>query len=113
MDSHSLEVTPAEVWANSAHNDIAYQQFGSICSVKTMQSLLECMMRQAEKVEQFKKYQRKNDALHAKYSVKTKSVVTGDYDWGHLQIDATSLFLLTLAQMTASGKVSLDNKKKQ
>jgi phosphorylase kinase alpha/beta subunit len=26
-----------------------------------------------------------------------------DSAWGHLQLDATSLFLLTLAQMTASG----------
>lgn len=69
-----------------------------------MQSLLECMMRQADKVEQFKLHQRKGDALHAKYSVSTKNCVAGDYAWGHLQIDATSLFLLTLAQMTASGK---------
>jgi phosphorylase kinase alpha/beta subunit len=29
--------------------------------------------------------------------------VVGDHEWGHLQIDAISLFLLTLAQMTASG----------
>ena len=27
----------------------------------------------------------------------------GDDEWGHLQLDATSLFLLMLAQMTASG----------
>lgn len=60
-------------------------------------------MRQSDKIEQFKLYQRKNDALHAKYSARTKSTVVGDYEWGHLQIDATSLFLLTLAQMTASG----------
>lgn len=31
------------------------------------------------------------------------STVVGDYDWGHLQIDATSLYILTLAQMTAAG----------
>jgi phosphorylase kinase alpha/beta subunit len=29
--------------------------------------------------------------------------VVGDSEWGHLQIDAISLFLLILAQMTASG----------
>ena len=29
--------------------------------------------------------------------------VVGDTEWGHLQIDAISLYLLTLAQMTASG----------
>lgn len=68
-----------------------------------MQSLLECMMRQVDKVEQFKKYLRSIDCLHAKYSVQTKNTVVGDNQWGHLQIDAISLFLLTLAQMTASG----------
>ena len=29
--------------------------------------------------------------------------VVGDYAWGHLQIDATSLYLLMLAEMTAAG----------
>ena len=29
--------------------------------------------------------------------------VVGDHEWGHLQIDAISLYLLTMAQMTASG----------
>ncbi|VDN57992.1 unnamed protein product [Dracunculus medinensis] len=77
-------------------------ELGLLC-VKIMQSLMECMMRQAEKVELFKRFQRKTDALHAKYSVVTKNVVVSDHGWGHLQIDASSLFLLTLAQMTASG----------
>lgn len=27
----------------------------------------------------------------------------GDFEWGHLQVDATSLYLLTLAQMIAGG----------
>ena len=31
------------------------------------------------------------------------STAVGDYEWGHLQIDATSLYLLTLAEMTAAG----------
>ena len=41
--------------------------------------------------------------LHV-YTVGTCGSVVGDNEWGHLQIDATSLFLLVLAQMTASGK---------
>ncbi|VDL80822.1 unnamed protein product [Nippostrongylus brasiliensis] len=77
-------------------------ELGLTC-IKMMQSLLECMMRQADKVEVFKKYQRPADALHSKFSVSTKSAVCGDTEWGHLQIDAISLFLLTLAQITASG----------
>uniref|UniRef100_A0AC34R2J9 Phosphorylase b kinase regulatory subunit n=1 Tax=Panagrolaimus sp. JU765 TaxID=591449 RepID=A0AC34R2J9_9BILA len=83
--------------------DIAKANELSYTCIKIMQSLLECMMRQVDKVEQFKKNLRSIDCLHAKYSVQTKNPVVGDNQWGHLQIDAISLFLLTLAQMTASG----------
>ncbi|KAK0418134.1 hypothetical protein QR680_013390 [Steinernema hermaphroditum] len=83
--------------------DVAKANELALTCVKIMQSLLECFMLQADKVEQFKLHQRPGDALHAKYSVRTKGPVCGDENWGHLQIDATSLFLLTLAQMTASG----------
>lgn len=68
-----------------------------------MRSLLMCMMRQIDKVEAFKYRQTPKNALHAKYSARDCSTVCGDGDWGHLQIDATSLYLLTLAQLTASG----------
>ncbi|CAL2037114.1 unnamed protein product [Caenorhabditis brenneri] len=78
------------------------KELGFTC-VKMMQSILECLMRQAEKVELFKKFQRPLDALHSKYAVDTKGTVCGDADWGHLQMDAVSLYLLTLAQITASG----------
>lgn len=71
--------------------------------VKLMRGLLFCIMRQAHKVEQFKETQSLLDALHAKYNTTTGDVVVGDEEWGHLQLDATSLFLLMLAQMTASG----------
>ena len=54
-------------------------------------------------MEKFKYSQSVRDSLHAKYSVATGWSVVGDNEWGHLQLDATSLFLLTLAQMTASG----------
>jgi len=68
-----------------------------------MRGLLFCMMRQSHKVECFKETQSPLDALHAKYNTKTGDIVVGDDQWGHLQLDATSLFLLMLAQMTASG----------
>ncbi|MGZ8136648.1 MAG: glycoside hydrolase family 15 protein [Methylococcaceae bacterium] len=71
--------------------------------VKLMRGLLTAMMRQAPKVEKFKHTQNPLDALHAKYDTKSGNVVVGDQEWGHLQLDATSLFLLMLAQMTASG----------
>ncbi|NJR15459.1 MAG: glycosyl hydrolase family 15 [Calothrix sp. CSU_2_0] len=72
-------------------------------TVKLMRGLLFAMMRQAHKVEKFKHTQYPLDALHAKYNTTTGDIVVGDDEWGHLQLDATSIFLLMLAQMTASG----------
>ncbi|XP_006613331.1 probable phosphorylase b kinase regulatory subunit alpha isoform X3 [Apis dorsata] len=71
--------------------------------VKLMRGLLMAMMQQKGKVEQFKSSQNPCDALHAKYSSVNGQTVVGDTEWGHLQIDAISLYLLILAQMTASG----------
>ncbi len=68
-----------------------------------MRGLLRSMMAQAPKVEAFKRTRHPNDALHAKYDTETGGVVVDDTAWGHLQIDATSVFLLMLAQMIASG----------
>ncbi|MDB5819233.1 MAG: glycosyl hydrolase family 15 [Rhizobacter sp.] len=71
--------------------------------VKTMRGLLVSMMKQAGKVERFKRTLDPRVALHAKYSSHTGDPVVADDGWGHLQIDATSIFLLMLAQMTAAG----------
>ncbi|XP_032668081.1 probable phosphorylase b kinase regulatory subunit alpha isoform X6 [Odontomachus brunneus] len=71
--------------------------------VKLMRGLLMAMMQQKDKVEKFKSSQNPHDALHAKYSSVNCQTVVGDTEWGHLQIDAISLYLLILAQMTASG----------
>ncbi|XP_043072333.1 probable phosphorylase b kinase regulatory subunit alpha isoform X3 [Drosophila grimshawi] len=71
--------------------------------VKLMRGLLMAMMNQKDKVEKFKMTQSPVDSLHAKYSSKNGLPVVGDNEWGHLQIDAVSLYLLILAQMTASG----------
>ena len=71
--------------------------------VKLMRGLLSSMMAQMDKVEKFKFTQSPRDSLHAKYCVGTGKTVVGDMEWGHLQIDATSLYLLILAEMTASG----------
>lgn len=71
--------------------------------VKLMRGLLMSMMQQKDKVERFKLTQNPLDALHAKYSSLNGQTVVGDKEWGHLQMDAISLYLLILAQMTASG----------
>lgn len=72
-------------------------------SVKLMRGLLRSMMAQSTKVEAFKKSRNPLDSLHAKYDTATGENVVADHEWGHLQIDATSVFLLTLTQMIASG----------
>ena len=86
---------------NGKRPDRSYELEQSV--VKLMRGLLSAMMRQVAKVERFKHTQDPMDALHAKYDTHTGAVVVGDHEWGHLQLDATSLFLLMLAQMTASG----------
>lgn len=68
-----------------------------------MRGLLMAMVQQKDKVEQFKVSQSPLHSLHAKYNSSTGQTVVGDSEWGHLQIDAVSLYLLILAQMTASG----------
>uniref|UniRef100_A0A7N6FBX6 Phosphorylase b kinase regulatory subunit n=1 Tax=Anabas testudineus TaxID=64144 RepID=A0A7N6FBX6_ANATE len=77
--------------------------------VKLMQGLLQCMMRQVAKVEKFKHTQSTKDCLHAKYDTPTCATVVGDDQWGHLQVDATSIYLLMLAEMTASGLRIISN----
>ncbi|XP_061566548.1 phosphorylase b kinase regulatory subunit alpha, skeletal muscle isoform isoform X2 [Cololabis saira] len=71
--------------------------------VKLMRGVFQCILRQVEKVEKFKYSRSTSDSLHAKYNTHTCATIVGDDQWGHLQVDATSLFLLFLAQMTASG----------
>lgn len=71
--------------------------------VKLMRGLLVSMMRQANRIERYKKTNNPSDALHAKYSTSTGLEVVGDHEWGHLQLDATSIFILMIAQMSASG----------
>ncbi len=72
-------------------------------TIKLMRGLLRSMMRQSHKVEQFKSSLALHDALHAKYDTQTGNTVVGDHEWGHLQIDATSIYLVMLGQMIGSG----------
>ena len=95
------------VWALSMafkrHGDRYRQDQLEQTTIKLMRGLLQSMMRQAPKVEKFKHTQDRLDSLHAKYDTHTGLEVVADDAWGHLQIDATSIFLLMLAQMSASG----------
>lgn len=68
-----------------------------------MRGILICYMKQSDKVELLKKTQNPIHSLHAKFDSTSYKTVVGDLEWGHLQIDAISVFLLILAQMTAAG----------
>jgi phosphorylase kinase alpha/beta subunit len=73
--------------------------------LQLMRGLLTAMLRQAAKVERFKTSLAPLDALHAKFDTGSGEPVVADDGWGHLQLDATALFLLQLAQLTRSGLV--------
>ena len=59
-------------------------------------------MRQSRKVESFKENQIPKHALHSKFNLNTGLVIEDD-EYGHLQIDVVSLYLLFLVQMINSG----------
>ncbi|MBD3840952.1 MAG: hypothetical protein IE909_03530 [Campylobacterales bacterium] len=75
----------------------------NVYSILCVWGLLSCMMRQSHKVEAYKNSCDPLDPLHAKYGTQTGLAIVADDQWGHLQLDATSLYILMLAQMSASG----------
>ena len=73
--------------------------------LQLMRGLMNAMLRQSQKVERFKHTLHRLDAIHAKFDTGSGNPVVPDDGWGHLQLDATALFLLQLAQLTRSGLV--------
>ncbi|MEB3166026.1 MAG: glycoside hydrolase family 15 protein [Cyanobacteriota bacterium] len=73
--------------------------------LQLMRGLLNAMLRQATKVERFKTSLDRLDAIHAKFDTGSGEPVVPDDGWGHLQLDATAVFLLQLAQLTRAGLV--------
>uniref|UniRef100_A0AAR5P2Q4 Phosphorylase b kinase regulatory subunit n=1 Tax=Dendroctonus ponderosae TaxID=77166 RepID=A0AAR5P2Q4_DENPD len=72
-------------------------------TVKCMRGILECWMKQAARVELFKKNQCAAHALHVKFHLTTGHQVYSDDEYNHLQIDVISIYLLFLVQMLSSG----------
>ncbi|RZF33916.1 hypothetical protein LSTR_LSTR012258 [Laodelphax striatellus] len=72
-------------------------------AVKCMRGILECWIKQADRIELFKKNQSEKHALHCKFHLVTGDSVYEDDEYSQLQIDAVSLYLLFLVQMIASG----------
>uniref|UniRef100_A0A0B7AGG0 Phosphorylase b kinase regulatory subunit n=1 Tax=Arion vulgaris TaxID=1028688 RepID=A0A0B7AGG0_9EUPU len=72
-------------------------------AVKSMRGILQCWIRQADKVEKFKSNQSPAFALHSTFDMMTGDPTYRDDEYEHLQIDAVALFLLFLSQMISSG----------
>ncbi|XP_070186518.1 phosphorylase b kinase regulatory subunit beta-like isoform X2 [Littorina saxatilis] len=71
--------------------------------VKCMRGILFCWIRQADRVEVFKKNQSPKCALHSVFDMITGDSILEDEEYDHLQIDVVALYLLTISQMTTSG----------
>ncbi|KAM9228403.1 phosphorylase b kinase regulatory subunit beta isoform 1-T1 [Leptosomus discolor] len=72
-------------------------------AIKCMRGILYCYMRQADKVQQFKQDPKPSECLHSVFSAHTGDEVFSPMEYGHLQINAVSLFLLYLVEMISSG----------
>ncbi|XP_064016390.1 phosphorylase b kinase regulatory subunit beta isoform X2 [Pogoniulus pusillus] len=72
-------------------------------AIKCMRGILYCYMRQADKVQQFKQDPKPSACLHSVFGAHTGDEVLSHKEYGHLQINAVSLFLLYLVEMISSG----------
>ncbi|XP_064315522.1 phosphorylase b kinase regulatory subunit beta isoform X4 [Phalacrocorax carbo] len=72
-------------------------------AIKCMRGILYCYMRQADKVQKFKQDPKPSECLHSVFSAHTGDEVFSHKEYGHLQINAVSLFLLYLVEMISSG----------
>uniref|UniRef100_A0A670K389 Phosphorylase b kinase regulatory subunit n=1 Tax=Podarcis muralis TaxID=64176 RepID=A0A670K389_PODMU len=72
-------------------------------AIKCMRGILYCYMRQADKVQQYKQDPKPSKCLHSVFSAHTGDEVLSHKEYGHLQINAVSLFLLYLVEMISSG----------
>ncbi|NWV52889.1 KPBB kinase, partial [Daphoenositta chrysoptera] len=72
-------------------------------AIKCMRGILYCYMRQADKVQKFKQDPKPSACLHSVFSAHTGDEVLSHKEYGHLQINAVSLFLLYLVEMISSG----------
>uniref|UniRef100_A0A8D2PLE9 Phosphorylase b kinase regulatory subunit n=1 Tax=Zosterops lateralis melanops TaxID=1220523 RepID=A0A8D2PLE9_ZOSLA len=72
-------------------------------AIKCMRGILYCYMRQADKVQKFKQDPKPSACLHSVFNAHTGDEVFSHEEYGHLQINALSLFLLYLVEMISSG----------
>ncbi|NXL77763.1 KPBB kinase, partial [Leptocoma aspasia] len=72
-------------------------------AIKCMRGILYCYMRQAHMVQKFKQDPKPSACLHSVFNAHTGDEVFSHEEYGHLQINAVSLFLIYLVEMISSG----------
>lgn len=72
-------------------------------TVKCMRGILQCWIKQAARVELFKKNQCNAHCLHVKFHLIKGDEVFTDDEYPHLQIDVISVYLIFLVQMITAG----------
>ncbi|XP_043276560.1 probable phosphorylase b kinase regulatory subunit beta isoform X2 [Venturia canescens] len=72
-------------------------------AIKCMRGILQCWIRQSNRVELFKLNQCNRFSLHCKFHLDTGDEIYKDEEYYHLQIDVVSLYLIFLVQMISSG----------
>ena len=71
--------------------------------ISGMQGILMSWMRQSAELEEFKKCQNPQFALHVLFDMDTGFTVKDVKEYHHLQLDVVSMYLLFLAQAIQSG----------
>jgi phosphorylase kinase alpha/beta subunit len=85
-------------------NDMGKSYEMSYSTVLGLQGILSCWMRQSDRLEAFKAKQSPEHALHVKFDMNTGFALEDDNkNYGHLQLDVVSHFLLFLVQAITSG----------
>ena len=79
-------------------------------TVLGLQGILGCWMRQASNLEAFKANQSPENALHVKFDLINGVEIMKNSEYGHLQLDVVSLYLLFLVQAIASGLAVIGSK---
>lgn len=68
-----------------------------------MRGILQCWIKQAARIELFKKNQCNAHSLHVKFHLTKGDEIYSDEEYQHLQIDVISVYLIFLVQMITSG----------
>uniref|UniRef100_A0A0K2TG70 Phosphorylase b kinase regulatory subunit n=1 Tax=Lepeophtheirus salmonis TaxID=72036 RepID=A0A0K2TG70_LEPSM len=73
--------------------------------VNCLRGIMTCWMKQAHKIEAFKKNQSPENSLHSKFNIETGEPIFSSEEYHHLQVNVVSLYILFICQVISSGFV--------